>query len=131
MVHAVQANCGDFRFGARKQTVVVVGSGCGARMHNRQREKGMNLAAGPPPIDQVGTVVSSLGGGHYIPIPASRPIFQSPNQGLSCVYKYTALDSELVFLCKWMEVPNLDPPNQEKQLFQELEVNPNESKEKK
>ena len=72
----------------------------------------MNLAAGPPPIDQVGTVVSSLGGGHYIPIPASRPIFQSPNQGLSCVYKYTALDLELVFLCKWMKVPNLDPPIQ-------------------
>ena len=24
MVHAVQANCGDFRFGARKQTVVIV-----------------------------------------------------------------------------------------------------------
>ena len=86
----------------------------------------MNLAAGPPPIDQVGTVVSSLGGGHYIPIPASRPIFQSPNQGLSCVYKYTALDSELVFLCKWLEVPNLDPPT--KQLFQELGVNPNKSK---
>ena len=80
----------------------------------------MNLAAGPPPIDQVGTVVSSLGGGHYIPIPASRPIFQSPNQGLSCVYKYTALDSELVFLCKWLEVPNVDPPTN--QFFQKLSL---------
>lgn len=85
----------------------------------------MNLAAGPPPIDQVGTVVSSLGGGHYIPIPASRPIFQSPNQGLSCVYKYTALDSELVFLCKWLEVPNVDPPTN--QFFQKLGVNLNKS----